>query len=258
MVRAVLLSLTLCACAGRAAVVVVAAEHRTQAEWAAHAQQSMNAHDYEHYAQRCESWMADHPNDREAALCVAEANNSLADLAASDDNQRDQAIKRSLQLLDKLRLDGASQPTTTADARADFLTAEALGIRVRHHPSSALSAIGDIHQHALVAYRTNKRMYSGAAIRLLGMLLVKAPPWPQGPGDPDEGLRLLDEAIREFPDRPEAYAHKAEALLDQSRIKEADFWLTQAQKRRQGDARAEKVVDEVADRMATHKRVKSY
>ena len=247
--------LVLLGCAAQSPHVYVASAHLTAEQWAQRAASEQRQGHYDAFQQACEEWLADAPLDREAMLCAAQAANAIADITDSDE-RRDQALTHSVALLDRLQLD--SPTSAPADARFDYLRSEALGLRVRSHPSHALTALGEIHQHALAAYRLDKRLYSGAPIRLLGMLLVKAPPWPQGPGDPDEGLKLLDEAIKEFPDRAEAYAHKAEALLDQSRIKEAEFWLTQALKRRHDDARTAKVVNDVADKLGRHQRVKSY
>lgn len=244
----------LAGCAHQQAHPIAAARHQSSAEWQREAAEKEARFAYSDWLSLCEGWLQDQPHDTEASLCVAAASNALADLEHNEEACESHLV-RSLAVLEKLHMDSASQP---ADARAQFLYAEALGLRVRQHPSLAITLLGELHQHALAAYRTDRRIRNGAPIRLLGMLLSKAPPWPQGPGDPDEGMKLLDEALAAFPDRPEAYAHKAEVLLDQSRIKEAEQWLTQATKRQRSDPRAQKIIHDVGERMHRHHRVKSY
>jgi tetratricopeptide (TPR) repeat protein len=53
----------------------------------------------------------------------------------------------------------------------------------------------------------------GGPLRILGTLYMQAPPWPAGVGDVDEGMVLLERAIREFPDHPLNHLFIAKAFV---------------------------------------------
>ena len=54
----------------------------------------------------------------------------------------------------------------------------------------------------------------GGPLRLLGMLYLKAPPWPTGIGDGDKALALLKDAVSLYPDHPLNHLFYAEALYE--------------------------------------------
>lgn len=54
----------------------------------------------------------------------------------------------------------------------------------------------------------------GGALRMLGAIRLKAPEWPTGPGDLDEALELLGDAVKRFPLHPLNHLFYAEALLE--------------------------------------------
>ena len=61
----------------------------------------------------------------------------------------------------------------------------------------------------------------GEGRRILGALYAKAPPWPAGVGDLEEGLELLETNVRQFPNFPMNRFLYGEALLRDSRAQEA-------------------------------------
>jgi tetratricopeptide (TPR) repeat protein len=61
----------------------------------------------------------------------------------------------------------------------------------------------------------------GAPLRALGTLLVKAPSWPAGPGDVEQGIELLSRAAWEYPGHPANHFFLGEALLADGRHHEA-------------------------------------
>ena len=61
----------------------------------------------------------------------------------------------------------------------------------------------------------------GEGRRILGALYAKAPPWPAGVGDLEEGLELLETNASLFPNFPMNRFLYGEALLRDSRAKEA-------------------------------------
>lgn len=70
--------------------------------------------------------------------------------------------------------------------------------------------------------------YGGPA-RVLGMLYLRAPAWPLGPGDPDRALELLGRAASEHPDYPENGLFYARALLEEGRREDSKQALETAE-----------------------------
>lgn len=56
----------------------------------------------------------------------------------------------------------------------------------------------------------------GGPVRVLGMLYLKAPSWPQGIGDQDRALELLSDAATTWPDHPANHVFYAQALWEVS------------------------------------------
>lgn len=69
--------------------------------------------------------------------------------------------------------------------------------------------------------RLDSTVDEGGALRILGALYLKAPPWPTGPGDLDKALELLERAVDEHPEHPLNHLFLAEALLEDECPKEA-------------------------------------
>ena len=55
---------------------------------------------------------------------------------------------------------------------------------------------------------------SAGPYRVLGMVYLKAPPWPRGIGDGDKALELLQEAVRRSPEYPLNRIFYARALWE--------------------------------------------
>jgi hypothetical protein len=64
------------------------------------------------------------------------------------------------------------------------------------------------------AYALNPDIDDGGPLRLLGMLYLKAPPWPAGIGDGDKALDLLGTAVRKHPTHPLNHLFYAEAIWE--------------------------------------------
>ena len=61
--------------------------------------------------------------------------------------------------------------------------------------------------------------------RVLALVLVRAPGWPTGPGDPEYALEFAEAAVDAFPDYPPNQLVLGEALLDNDRRDEAKYTL---------------------------------
>jgi hypothetical protein len=54
----------------------------------------------------------------------------------------------------------------------------------------------------------------GGPLRVLGLLYLRAPAWPVGPGDLDAGLELLKQAAGKYPEHPLNRLFYAQALIE--------------------------------------------
>lgn len=215
---------------------------------------AMAAYDYTKALDVAQAWNRRAPGELASVLAVAQASNSLADLT-KDPGEAEVHIQRSLQLLSAGSA-AASQPSDSGPMHYHW--AEALGMRARLQGTGALVILPSVVEHAEAAVKQAPGADDGGPLRLLGILLVKAPAWPNGPGDSDRGVQLLQEAMQRFPARAEAYIHYADALLDMSRVADAQRQLALGRDRLGPNPRARKLYIEVEGRLKQNKKVKAY
>jgi len=93
-----------------------------------------------------------------------------------------------------------------------------------------LTATGEIPQFEEAIERALKKPETeiGGPLRAMGMLYLRAPPWPVGVGDLDKSLEFLARAAVEFPSHPENHLFYAYALEEDERIDQARDHLKQA------------------------------
>ena len=89
-----------------------------------------------------------------------------------------------------------------------------LGIAVHKHVALAIKNLGRLAEELQLAKRLAPDEERGGPLRVLGMLYLMAPPWPQGIGDGDKALELLAEVVRQYPDHPLNHIFYAQALWD--------------------------------------------
>ncbi len=94
------------------------------------------------------------------------------------------------------------------------------GLAIARRPLAALKALPSIEHHLRLAAQGTPDEDAGGPLRVLGMLYVKAPAWPQGIGDTDKGLELLEQAVVTHPEHPLNLLFLAQALRDN----EAEGW----------------------------------
>ena len=63
------------------------------------------------------------------------------------------------------------------------------------------------------ATASDPRQDQGGPPRVLALVLVRAPGWPLGPGDPEAGLKAAQDAVGLFPDHAPNQLALSEALL---------------------------------------------
>ncbi len=145
------------------------------------------------------------PQDREVALALARCAYLQADL--DGDEQRVLSVAEQGA---KVAKQGATGPD---DAQASYLRAVNLGLYVRAKGMSALGRLSELVTLLRVAGH-EPAQDEGGPWRVLGLLYVRAPAWPVGPGDVDLALDLLGRAAREFPQHPLNHLYLAEALME--------------------------------------------
>jgi hypothetical protein len=94
----------------------------------------------------------------------------------------------------------------------DYALAIALGIQARENLATAISALPEMVRLLRAAAQADPGLDFGGPNRVLAILLVRAPSWPLGPGDADEGLESARRAVALAPDHAPNQLALAEAL----------------------------------------------
>jgi len=92
--------------------------------------------------------------------------------------------------------------------------------------SYGLSAVGEMETALNRAIEIDAGYDYAGPLRVLGILYLRTPAPPTSIGSPRKGLRLLHQAVDDFPDYPENYLYLAEALRDNGHVAEAEVALT--------------------------------
>jgi tetratricopeptide (TPR) repeat protein len=100
------------------------------------------------------------------------------------------------------------------DAAVHYYLAANLGLAVRDHMTLAVQNLPRLESEIKRAVELNPGIDDGGPLRLLGMLYLKAPPWPTGVGDGDKALDLLRQAAEQYPNHPLNHLFYAQALWE--------------------------------------------
>jgi len=108
-----------------------------------------------------------------------------------------------------------------SDPECTYRLALAVGQQARERPSTATDGL-DVMVDLLnqVIAEAPELDFAGGQ-RVLALVLVRAPGWPTGPGDPEYGLEFAEAAVEAFPDYPPNQLVLGEALLENDRRDEA-------------------------------------
>jgi hypothetical protein len=99
-----------------------------------------------------------------------------------------------------------------ASATCRFWLAVALGLQARERPSTGDDALKHMVPLLREAARDEPALDEAGPERVLATLLLRAPGWPLGPGDAEEGLALARRAVALRPEHPPNQAVLSEAL----------------------------------------------
>ena len=89
-----------------------------------------------------------------------------------------------------------------------------LGLSVKEHMTLALKNLNRLVSCLEIAVERSPNVNYAGPYRVLGMLYLKAPPWPLGIGDGDRALELLNEALLRYPEHPKNQIFYAQALWE--------------------------------------------
>jgi hypothetical protein len=113
-------------------------------------------------------------------------------------------------------------------AEYHFIAGALLGMQMQLALVPKLSDVKTVHEHLSRAVELDVSFEQGAPLRALGMLLIRAPAWPTGVGDPDTGIEQLERAARLFPSFPANPIYLAEGYLALDRRADAVAALSRA------------------------------
>lgn len=100
------------------------------------------------------------------------------------------------------------------DGAVHYYLAANLGLAIHEHPLQAADNLASLEQELKLAADLSPAVDDGGPLRLLGMLYLKAPPWPTGIGDGDKALELLKKAADAYPDHPLNHLFYGQALWE--------------------------------------------
>jgi hypothetical protein len=105
------------------------------------------------------------------------------------------------------------QRRAPANPECGYRLAIALGQSAREHTRTAKDAIERMVKLLRDAIAADPRLDRAGPHRVLALVLLRAPGWPLGPGDAEEGLREARAAAALFPDDAENQVALGEALV---------------------------------------------
>ncbi len=102
----------------------------------------------------------------------------------------------------------------TGDGEVHYYLAANLGLEVREHITLAINNLARLENELKQAVELSPDLDDSGPLRVLGMLYLKAPAWPNGIGDRDKALDLLVRAVNNHPKHPLNHLFYAQALWD--------------------------------------------
>ncbi len=94
----------------------------------------------------------------------------------------------------------------------DYWLAVSIGVQARERRATALDALPRMVELLESVIEKEPGLEHAGPHRVLALVLLRAPGWPTGPGDPDLGLEHAGEAVALAPDYPPNQLCLAEAL----------------------------------------------
>jgi hypothetical protein len=114
------------------------------------------------------------------------------------------------------------EENTPAAPPCDYWLAAALGLQARERTATAKDGLSRMTDLLRRTVQTDPSIDHAGPHRLLAIVLLRAPAWPLGPGDPQAGLPEAQAAVRAAPDYPPNQLALGEALRKNGHSAEAD------------------------------------
>ncbi len=127
------------------------------------------------------------------------------------ERERDPAVRGRL-AAEQVQLGQWCQRRAPAEPACDYRLALALGQQARERASTGKDALGRMVELLRKTIAAAPGLDSGGPHRVLALVLLRAPGWPMGPGDPEAALGEARAAVALFPDSPENQLALADAL----------------------------------------------
>lgn len=160
------------------------------------------------------------PDSAEARYLAAKACGWLRDYG--EQTVCYEAARARTRVVDCVELAQGAVKLAPDDAQVQYLLALNIGLELEHSSIGSASLIIRPFVKTLEkVIELDETVDEGGALRILGALYLKAPPWPTGPGDLDKALELLERAVEEHPEHPLNHLFMAEALLEDENPEEA-------------------------------------
>ena len=117
-----------------------------------------------------------------------------------------------------------------------YYLAANLGLAIHDHPLQAAQQLSRLEEELQKSVQLSPSVDDGGPLRLLGMLYLKAPAWPNGIGDGDKALELLHKAVDQYPEHPLNHLFLAQALweVDEKEQEARQEWTKGLEKLNQG------------------------
>ena len=136
---------------------------------------------------------------------------AMRTMAFRIERERDASVRARL-AQQEVQLGQWCQRRAPAEAACDYRLALALGQQARERPSTGKDALARMVALLRKVIAAAPALDSGGPHRVLALVLLRAPGWPMGPGDPEAALDEARAAARLVPGAAENQLVLAEAL----------------------------------------------
>ena len=146
-----------------------------------------------------------------ASMSVEQLAAAIAEDARLSDTETDGKVREQL-AVDAGRDAQACVERAPQAASCLYYRAIALGLEARAHPLRAGEALKSMLDALSGAEAADAQIDEAGPARVKALVLIKAPAWPLGPGDPEAGLASARRAVSLKPQHPPNVLALAEAL----------------------------------------------
>jgi hypothetical protein len=135
---------------------------------------------------------------------------AIADDAKKSDHEANAGVRSELAQAARLEADAciAQEPQAAACL---YGRGVALGLEAKEHPTRAPGILGQMLETLSQAEAADPSYDAAGPARVQALVLIRAPGWPLGPGDPERGLAAAQRAVSLRPDYPPNLLALAEA-----------------------------------------------